>query len=261
MSESEVSEVEEATDGIVIDGDVEETAEPEAPPKPPEGYVSIEDNTHQVNKQHKKYRDEERARVAAEKKAADLEAELKELKLKSVDMTIPPIPDQYDPDYEAKIQARDEKIKAVAAHEVSVSSLESQQKDHELEAKNSQIEAKNAKVAGFDSNMVTLGLNPIELKKAADTVVDYGISETLEDAVLEDPEGPLMVQYLANNPLRLEEINRMTPFQAYKALEEIRPQAQLLKPRTSQTPEPPEILSGGGAGEIEHPSLKGVTFE
>ena len=253
---SELDDIKEDQEGqLQVDESQEEK------PKAPEGYVSLEDNNHQVNKQHKKFRDEERARLKAEEKAATLEKELEELRAKSVDLTIPPMPDPLDENFDEKVRLRDEKIKAVSAHEVELSQKEQQAKDHEQEAKNSQIEAKDAQVAAFNAQTVTLGLNPQEIGKAAKAVVEYGISEVLEDAVLEDPDGPLLVQVLASNPVKLHELNSMTAFQAFKALEEMRPQALLLKPKNSQAPDPPDILSGGGVGEIEDPLLKGVTYE
>ena len=118
------------------------------------------------------------------------------------------------------------------------------------------------KVAGFDARMVNLGLNPLEVSQAANTVADYGASDTLQDILLEDEDGPLFVAYLAKNPVELEALNGMSALQMVKALDgEIRQKASLLKPKTSDAPDPPETLTGGGVREMEDPLLKGAVFE
>ena len=228
----------------------------------PEGFVSLEDNQQQVNKQHRKFRDAERTSKAAQAKADALQKELDEVKEKSVDLTVPELPDPYADDYAEKIQARDEAIQRVTTHNATVSNLETeQQKAHEVQREKDDA-ALQEKVAEFDSNMLTLGLKPNDVKQAADTVINYGISDTFQDVLLEDPDGPLLVQYLANNPVELESVNGMSVLQMINHLNsDIRPKASLLKPKTSQAPPPPESLSGGGVGELQEPWEKGTKYE
>ena len=173
-----------------------------------------------------------------------------------------PAIDPFSETFNEDLKARDEKITEIAEHNASVSTIETEQQKT-LEAKNEQDEAAlKEKVASFDSNMLTLGLKPVEVKQAADTVINYGISETFQDVLLEDPDGPLLVQYLANNPVELEAVNGMSVLQMINHLNtDVRPKASLLKPQTSQAPDPPITLDGGGVGEIEHPLLKGAKFE
>lgn len=227
----------------------------------PEGFIKAEDAQKDINRQHRKYRDEERARKKIEAEAESLRKELEEFKAKSVDTTIPPIPDPYDDNYEEKIKARDEAIQRVTAHNAHQSQLEAAQESKKKEAEIAEQEAIAEKVRGFDSNIVQLGVNPIEVKKAADTVVDYGVSDALQDVLLEDEEGPLLVSYLAQNPVELSELNSMSTLQMFNHLNAIRPKAQLLKPKTSQAPDPGTQIEGGGAAELEDPLLKGVKFE
>lgn len=110
--------------------------------------------------------------------------------------------------------------------------------------------------------MVTHGLNPIETKAAADTIVNYGISDTFQDILLEDPDGPLFVNYLSQNPVELEEMNRMTTLQLVNHLNgDIRSKASLLKPKTSDAPDPPIILRGSGVPEQKESWEQGVIYE
>lgn len=230
--------------------------------KVPPGFIKEEDHQKRINVQHKKYRDEERARVAAEEKAAKLAAEIEELRVKSLDLTIPPVPDPYADDFQEQVKRRDEAIRLNAEHEAKQARLAEQKKQEEAARASSQEEQIKAKVQGFDSNMVKHGLNPIEVKQASEMVLSYGISETFEDVLLEDPDGPLFVAYLAKNPLEIEELKGMSTLQLVNHLNgDIRQKASLLKPHTSQAPAPPLTLEGGGVPELQESWEKGAKYE
>lgn len=255
MNEPETieSEVTEVTDDVPQEEDQESQT--------PDGFVKADDAQKDINKQHKKFRDEERAHVKTKAATDKLKQELDELRANSVDLTIPPIPDQYAENYQELIKSRDEAIQRVTQHESDTARLEQDTVRAKEQAETDKLEATQQKVQGFESNIIQLGLNPVEVKKAADIMVDSGITEALENIVLEDPEGPLLVSYLASNPVELDKANGMTFYQLTQYLSEIRPQALLLKPQTSNAPDPPVILKGGGAPEMEDPLLKGVIFE
>ena len=191
-----------------------------------------------------------------------LQKEIDELNAKSVDLTVPPAPDPYADDYAEQIVKRDEKIQHIADHKAKTSSLEADQQ-RTLTAQTEKEElALQERVASFDSNMLSLGLKPNEVKQAADTILKYGINDTFQDILLEDPDGPLFVQYLDKNPVELESLNGMSALQLINHLNtEVRPKANLLKPKTSQAPEPPITLQGGGVAELQESWLKGAKFE
>lgn len=261
MTEAELQTDEElGTEDVSIDET--ESGEELAPSKAPEGFIKAEDAQKDINKQHRKYRDEERARKRVEAEKDRLAKELAELKAKTVDLTVPPPPDPYSDNYEDQIRARDEAIQRKAEHDAQQRSIEDQQKRHTEEQALHEEQALQEKVAAFDTNMVKLGLNPVEVKKAANTLIDYGVSDTLQDILLEDSEGPLLATYLANNPIELEALGGMSTLQLVNHLNgTVRQKASLLKPKTSKAPDPPMTLSGGGVQELEDPLLAGVTFE
>jgi len=230
--------------------------------KIPDGFIPVEQNQKEVNKQHRLRKDAERqvARLKADQEK--IQKEFEELKAKSVDLTVPPAPDPYSETYAEEIQARDEKIQQIADHKAKQASLEAAQQQNTIEA-DTEAQRKNEEaIHTFDANFLKLGLKPDEMKEAANTVIENGISETMEDIILLDPEGPLFVKYFADNPVEQDKLEGMTPFQLLDHLNSnIRPKASLLKPKTSQAPPPPDTLDGGGVGEIEDPLLKGVKFE
>ncbi len=227
-----------------------------------DGFINLDKHQQDVNRQHKKFRDEERAKAKEAGRADAAEKELEELKAKTSEVVIPPVPDRYSETYEADIKERDNAIAAQAeqhaANDVAVA--ERKKKDDARGAE--EDKALTKRVADFDSNMVSHGLNPAETKTAADAVIGYGISTAFQDVLLEDPDGPLFVQYLAANPVELEEMDRMSVFQLVNHMNgDIRQKALLLKPKTSNAPDPPPHLKGGGAPEQREDWEKGAQYE
>ncbi len=236
----------------------------EEPEEKHEGFVKADDSQKDINKQHKKFRDEERSHVKTQTELDSANKELADLKAKGVDTTIPPLPDKYADNYDQLMQERDDAIKRNTAHGAEQTRLEEASKTKEKEQTDLNEESLRSKITVFDANMVQLGLNPAETNKAANTIADYGVSDVLQDILLEDEEGPLMVNYLASNPVLLEELNRMSALQLVNHLTtEVKPKASLLKPKTSGAPDPPIALSGGGVqgSQNELPNGNKYTLE
>ena len=235
----------------------------ETPPEEThDGFIALDRHQKDVNVQHKKFRDEERGRATAEKRATDLQQELDDLKGQQAKVEIPPVPDKYSDNFDTELEQRDLAIKKQAAQDaVDTRQTEARKEKDEARLAGEEVAIKE-KIAGFDANMVTHGLNPVATKKAADTVIAYGISENFQDVLLEDPDGPLFVAYLADNPVELEEMNGMSVLQLVNHLNgDIRAKASLLKPQTSTAPDPPITLKGGGAPELKEDWEKGAVYE
>lgn len=227
-----------------------------------EGFVSKEIHQKDVNNQHKKFRDEERGRKVEKDRADKAELELEELRGKSGDITVPDLPEPYDEKFAEKLANRDAAIQRKAEFEAQEKRLADDKVENDKAATLKAEDANKAQVAIFDGNMVALGLNPVEVKTAADKIIDYGISEGLTDFILEDPDGPLMVQYLDQNPVELAEMNAMSSLSLFNHINKtVRAKAALLKPSTSGAPNPPIIPSGGGVPELEEPWEKGVKYD
>ena len=239
--------------------DVEQQLEQDEPKVKHDGFISDEDHGKRIGVQHKKFRVEEERAMAAEKRANDLQAQIDAQAPKEVE--IPPVPDPLSETYAEDVQTRDTAIQQKTELDAGIArKAEDQQKQDEARVTKDEEDLKQ-RIAGFDTNTVTHGLNPIEVKQAADTVIANGLSDMFSDMLLEDPDGPLIVSYLKDNPVEQDEMNRMTPFQLVNHLNEIRPKASLLKPQTSNAPNPPIVLSGGGVEELEDPLLKGAVFD
>ena len=240
----------------------EEVEVPAEPEEKHDGLIALDKHQKDVNVQHKKFRDEERGRVKAEERTSAVQKELEELRGKQAEVVIPPVPDRDSVTFDADIQTRDAAIKQQAGNDAEQTRLADQRKIKDEARITEENAAMTKKVAAFDANMVTHGLNPAATKTAADAVIGYGISEQFQDVLLEDPDGPLFVTYLSQNPVELEEMNGMSVLQLVNHLNgDIRQKASLLKPQTSNAPNPPTKIQGGGAPEMEDPLLKGAKFE
>lgn len=245
--------------------ETEETVIPgeETPPEEThDGFIALDKHQKDVNVQHKRFRDEERGRVKEKERADAAEKELEELRGQNAEVVIPPVPDQYSETYQADIIARDEAITRQAEQNAADANAAAERKQKDEARLAEQNEAIEKNVATFDSNMVTHGLNPATVKAAADTVIGYGISTQFQDVLLEDKDGPLIVQYLAANPIEAEAMSRMSTLSLVNHLNsDIRAKALLLKPQTSNAPPPPDVLSGGGAPETKEAWEKGAVYE
>jgi hypothetical protein len=231
----------------------------EAPEVKHEGFISDDKHAQRIGVQHKKFRDEERRANDLETQLGAATKKLDAVEIKEV--VVPPVPDQLSETYVEDVQKRDAAIQQKTELDAGIArkAEEGRQKD---EARVTQDEADlKQRIAGFDTNTVTHGLNPIEVKQAADTVIANGLSDMFSDMLLEDPDGPLLVAYLKDNPVEQDEMNRLSPLQLVTHLNAIRPKASLLKPQTSNAPDPPIVLSGGGVEELQPSWEKGAKYE
>jgi len=214
-----------------------------------------------INKQHAKYREEERKRIAAESAKSDLESRLAELEAKDSAVVIPPMPDAYDENFTALMADRDTAIRQKAEIDAKQSVNDANEAGVRKAAEVAEKERVSGLLGSFDKRISALGLKSEEVGKAVAIVADYGISPEVGEFILNDEDGPLITQYLAANPLKLDELRGMSPIQAALAINsDIRSAAATLKPVATDTPDPAETLSGRGATEKTHPLLNGATF-
>lgn len=219
-----------------------------------------------INKQHGKYRKEERRADSEKKRADDAESELAALKAEQGDVVIPNLPDRIDFDSDEEFN---EKVK-VRDTAIALKATQDAQKENVIEQQNANADA-DAKVendrivslAGeYDKKITALGLDPVEIRTAGDIVLSYGLQQPIIEHIMRQEEGPLIAKYLAANPLELDELRGMSQIDAaMKVNTDIKLAASALKPQASNADDPPEVLSGRGAGEPVDEFIKGATFE
>lgn len=211
-----------------------------------------------INKQHFKFREEQRRNQELQKRIEELEAK-NAPKIDEV-TDVPPIPDSFDEDYERKIQERDAAIKRNAQAEAAKNAQEADRINKERERQRQELERSEQLNNEFMQRANDLGVNPQALSSAQNAVIQYGITPELADTLLKDDLGPLMVQYLEANPLELSDIVNSPPMQAGLLLAEVKSKSAELKPKT-ETDAPPPPTSISGKGVVVNDGLEGVTYE
>jgi len=215
-----------------------------------------------INKKHFQMQEERRKREAVEAELQKLKEEFNRIAKPQTKPEIPPMPDQFDPNYDLLIATRDRAI--IESAKWDVVAAEKANKEREALETKQKKEAGiiNAKISKYSANVVKYGLDPVEIQEDEKIVTSFGLSYDLRMHLLDDPNGPLLVKYLANNPTELDNIASMSPMQAAIRISNVlTPEAQKLRPKTSGTPDPSKPLDGRGVGDRIDPLIKGATFE
>jgi len=215
----------------------------------------------EVNKQHKKYRDEERARLAVEKRLEEKEARLKELEAQiNVAPEIPPVPDPYDDNFESKVSSRDEAIRNRAAWDQEQSSIQAEQLKTAQEVQQREQQAVQDRVSKYAQRAQELKVSESDLQAAGQVVGQY-VSPDLASHILDDSDGPLITTYLASNPTSLDDLRSMSLGNAAIHIANvIKPNLSAMKPKPSGAPEPIDTLRGAGVAP-KQAGPEGATYE
>lgn len=137
-------------------------------------------------------------------------------------------------------------------------------KDNQLfqvqEQQRQEVVKVNAAVDGYSKNAKTFNITDEQLLQAGTTVRESGLSLDVQLFLLDDPQGPLIVTTLANNPVELDKIRSMSTAQAAAYI------ATDVKPnlagtgKQSETPNPLDIVNGGGVPDKTPDSIKNAKF-
>jgi len=234
--------------------------------KPTESGTDDEINQDKVNSRINKLtfekHEERRKREAAEKKAKELQDKYEKATTESSEVVIPPIPDTFDPQYEAKIKARDEAI-AKKAEADAKAQLAVQQRQDQIKAQQEREQAEiQTAVDNMFKNGKDLGIEKEELLEADGKVATFIRDPSLAKFIISQENSALVVKYLASSAQELEKISTMDSISAAAYIATtIVPKADELKPGVTTTPDPLDIPSGKGGGDKQSPFLTGVEFE
>ena len=213
-----------------------------------------------INKQHAKYREEERKRLAAEAELAELRGKLEE-KNKPEAPIVPPMPDQFDDNFEELMVARESKLKELVEYEAK-QKLESEVISKQQEAQQAkQQEELQQRVTNYSDRALKMGVDSQELEQAGTYVAQSGISEEIASFLLDDEQGPLLVKHLADNPIELDELRGMPIAQAIiKIHSEVRSKVSVPTNNVTSAPDPVRGISGKPVEDIPE-IIRGATFK
>jgi transcriptional regulator NrdR family protein len=177
---------------------------------------------------------------------------------------IPPIPDSWDDNYEAKIRERDTAIQQNARFEQSESQRLAGQAEAQRKSEREHFNRQQELSETLASSSKKLGIDKAVLDKSQEVLVkqinDSGRDMTrIVDRLLSDPMGGLMIQHLAANQLDMQDIIYANPEDAGFLLAEVKQKAALLKPQSSNAPSPAATLTGGAVPNKN--SGDGTTYE
>lgn len=211
-----------------------------------------------INKKHWEAKENERKYLAAQKELEQYRAQQQQAAPE-----VPPAPDPFEDDYEQKLAQRDEAMRKRIAWETEQNYVTQQQQ--KLQEQEQQAKAKELyeKQVSYTKRAKDLGINEQDLQKAGETVAHYGLNDGLVMEILSDNDGALITKHLAANPMEIEALNGMTPFQAARHIESMRPKLSALKPKSTKAPSPTTKLDGKGtdpeARKYKH--ISGAKFE
>ncbi len=216
-----------------------------------------------INKKHWEAKENERKYEDERRQREELELKLRELQAPQ-EPIVPAMPDQFDDDYENRMREREQAIADRARWEEQKAITQHQSQQAENQRMLDEQRQLQDKVKSYTDRAQEFGISQQELAQLGQQVGSYGISDDLTKELLSDPQGPLLVKHFASSPTDLDAVSKMSPFQAANYINEnVRPKAQGLKPKTTNTPAPAQQLKAGSADpELgRHKLIGGATFE
>jgi len=238
-------------------------SEPEHEKKTVDDAQSSDVNQDKVNKaidkQHAKYREEQRKRLEAEKQLETLRSKYGA----SVDPE-PKIPDvdYYSNDVEAQVKKRDAAVREHQQWQYRKQQQQSEQQKREQQNYDQQHAEAMERQDKFYSTAKQLKMSQATLDKAVQTIGTYGLGQQVAEYLMTDDKGVQMTAALAKNPALLSELSFMQPHQAILHIERnVRSRLRAVRP--SNAKKPPTRVSGKASAASDSYPLTGgkVTVE
>ncbi len=199
----------------------------------------------------------------AEREAEKLRQQLEEARSQLPQETrpdVPPIPDAFEDDYEAKVLARDKQVLAAAQFDANEQARQSQAQQIQLQEQQQQQRELAEKAQAYSANATKKGINSAELQAAGAAVANYGIREDVTMEMLSDVDGPAITVYLSANPQAIDALNSASPISLGAVYADIKSKASGIGARLPTTPDPVDTLSGSGVPPKKR-GAAGTTFE
>jgi hypothetical protein len=255
----------ETSDGTGLAPDTSaETDENTDPSETPEDKAqkAINSKHRQFKQEERKFKKEEIRRLKAE---ADLD-ELKQSRAKSEqveEVQIPELLDSWDENFDKRQKERDDAIRKNEGIRVNKQIISDRLVIAETEKKVEAEKVNRDKITKFLDRGRDFNIKEDDLAKAASIVSEAQIPKALEDFLVDAPDGPLLVAYLAdaNSDIDLYELRNMNSIELGLKIPEMRAKAQKLKPKSSSAPAPAQAVRGKATGKKVHPLLEGAIIK
>ena len=214
-----------------------------------------------INEKHFQAKQAERERDDALAKVAKFEKDKQEQDA-ALAGNIPPFPDSLDDDFEEKKTAYNEAIARQARFAESQANFATQQQNQQAATQAAEAAKTQQLVAQYSAKASELGIDAAEMNAAMDAVVGFGLPGEAAQFLLSDTDGPLLTKHLAANPGDVITLSSMPVVQQGAFLSGLKVKAELLRPKTSNTPAPVDTLSVNGAqvDSKKYPNSEGAKF-
>lgn len=264
MSEEKIELNEDLTQDLPGQEEVEqeEVAEIEQPEeKPKSGFIDYDLIENEEVRETVKMRNNAdfRKLKEAERKQAEYEKRLKEYEEKLAEINKPrevqpPTPDDFYNDPDRATQQLQDYNKYVA--ENAQWSQQEQMRRQQLEAENARLMAERQE--SFKKKTQSAGISDYELGYAA-SVVAPQLGDEVQAYLMDHDYGPQILMQLAKNPMELQELASLNPYQVGVKLDKI---AKAFKPtKVTKAPPPDDPIQGSGVDpRDDYPILKGAKF-
>lgn len=266
LEEGETGSEEQTSDGEGTGEEEEESSEEHGSGSDSEEdeektFINQEAVNKAINKQHRRYRDEQRAHQETQRKLEEANKRLAELDKKEPPV-VPPVPDPLDPQYSQKMQERDQAIQKLTQYNADQENAQRQVETQQAETQQQQQQSLQKDVQTYQSRIKELGLDAAKNAEAENIVVSYNLHPGVSRFLLQEPNGPLMVQHLASNLDELGDVATMDPYRAVSYLKStVEPKALKIKPKLSSTPNPIRRVQKGKGTDPNKEFMDGVTLE
>ena len=160
----------------------------------------------------------------------------------AIEKEIGPAPKEADfEDYAAFEDAK-------AEHRLKKVLAERRHADRAASDANREATARREAVEAFQDRLDDLREAIPDADKVLKAAADREVKGHVQELVVESEKGELLAYYLAKNPEKLAELNRMSPLQAAKAVGALEPRLTLAKPKkTPSAPAPAKPVAGSAA--------------
>jgi len=219
-----------------------------------------------IDKATHKFREAERATKTVSQERDDLQAKLDAIDANKPAPTVSEMPDRFDmsdEEFTAALQKRDNERQALADHNAAQNTKQAASQAA-IEKQNAARQEASQKVGQeFVKRADGFGISRDNLQKASEVIANYGVNSDVAMHMATHENGPLIVQYLATNPEELSNLADMNPMQAAVHVSNVLSEkAAVMKPKTSNAPDPVTPLGGNGVDPDmgKYPNLKGVKY-
>ena len=198
----------------------------------------------------------------AKREAAELQVEVTRLKAQLPQEqrpVIPELPDPYDADYPAMIQAHTEAVGKAATFDANQATQTEATNQANFKAQQKLQKEWVDRAQTYSERATELKIDPQQLQSAGAIVAGYRLNDDVTSYVMERKDGPVITTYLAAHQDQLDTVSRMSPTQASVYIETVISPKASASVGISGAPEPADSLSGGGAPPTQR-GPKGATY-